>query len=164
MTREDKLWTMKMQDLVGVAEKLGIKINTKAAKSQAIEKILKAEASQSKEMVKEKMKSRKNKLVPMPGTTDPDWGKKHYSNDDIAGDGTPLAEVGKEIAAQAKEKANQVIKPKRGALIPYNGKSQTITEWSKELNISIKTLYGRLYELNWPIEKAFTYSRKKKST
>lgn len=51
-------------------------------------------------------------LVPMPGTEDPNWGKEHWAADDVAGDGTPLAEVGKEIAAQAAEKAKQAAKPK----------------------------------------------------
>lgn len=54
-----------------------------------------------------------NKLVPMPGTEDPDWGKKHYAPEEVAGDGTPLAEVGKEIAQQAKEKAKAARKPKK---------------------------------------------------
>ena len=43
MTREDKLYSMKMVDLIKVADKLGIKINKKAAKSEAVEKILLAE-------------------------------------------------------------------------------------------------------------------------
>ena len=43
MTREDHLYSMRMQDLKAVADKLGIKINTKAAKSIAVEKILEAE-------------------------------------------------------------------------------------------------------------------------
>ena len=62
MTREEKLWTMRMQELVGVAEKLGIKINTKAAKSQAIEKILAAEEmnkKNEKELAKEEKEIKK---------------------------------------------------------------------------------------------------------
>ena len=52
------------------------------------------------------------KLVPMPGTEALNWGEEHWAADDVAGDGTPLAEVGKEIAVQAAEKAKQVAKPK----------------------------------------------------
>lgn len=57
------------------------------------------------------------KLVPMPGTEDPDWGKKHFveQDEDTAGDGTPLAEVGKEIAMQAKEKAKAATSKKEAA-------------------------------------------------
>ena len=40
--------------------------------------------------------------------------------------------------------------------IEYNGKSQLLEEWSKELGINAKTLWMRLYFYNWSIEKAFT--------
>ena len=144
MTREEKLYSMRMQDLVNVADKLGIKINTKAAKSKAIETILAAEEmnkQNEKEIAKEEKeiktvtksikKSEEPKLVPMPGTEDPDWGKKHVESFDKP-------------------------QPKRGAKIEYNGKSQNICAWAKELGISANTLYGRIYKLGWPIEKAFT--------
>ena len=150
MTREEKLYSMRMQDLVNVADKLGIKINTKAAKSAAIEKILAAEEmnkQNEKEIAKEEemcadgtsyaeigkeiaaQAKEKAKLVPMPGTEDPNWGEKHYAS-----------------------------KPerKRGALIEYNGKSQNICAWAKELNKSANTLYSRIYILGWDVEKAFT--------
>ena len=171
MTREEKLWTMRMQDLKAVADKLGIKINTKAAKSLAIEKILAAEEmnkqdnketakqekvaektlkdqyTKKKEIVPEKIKTKNEflnavgdildgkatvapapKLVPMPGTEDPNWGKK-----------------------AAGEKPER----KRGALIEYKGKAQNICAWAKELGVSANTLYGRIYKLGWPVEKAF---------
>ena len=48
---------------------------------------------------------------------------------------------------------------KRGALITYNGKSQNLCAWAKELGISANTLYGRLYKFKWPVEKAFKKSR-----
>lgn len=48
------------------------------------------------------------------------------------------------------------LTPKRGALIEWNGKSQTICKWGEELNISPNTLYGRIYKMGWSIEKAFT--------
>ena len=165
MTREEKLYSMRMQELAMVAEKLGIKINTKAAKSAAIEKILAAEEmnkKNEKELKKEEaendayvaevMQQKKDlgievakidpendsieiisetpaKLVPMPGTEDPNWGENHYA---------PKPER------------------KRGALIEYNGKAQNICAWAKELNKSANTLYSRLYILGWDVEKAFT--------
>ena len=46
--------------------------------------------------------------------------------------------------------------PKRGALIEWNGKSQNICAWGKELGISANTLYGRIYKMGWDVEKAFT--------
>lgn len=60
---------------------------------------------------------------------------------------------------QAEEKTASV-KPKRGQLIEYNGKSQNICAWAKELGVSANTLYGRLYRLGWPVEKAFAGGKK----
>lgn len=165
MTREEKLYSMRMVDLKAVADKLGIKIDTKSAKSKAVETILAAEEmnkQNEKEIAKEEaetVKIEEPKLVPMPGTEDPEWGKKHWAADDVAGDGTPLAEVGKEIAAQAKEKATSAQKPKRerGKLIEYNGKSQNLCAWARELGVSTQMLYARLYISKWDVEKAFTY-------
>lgn len=52
-------------------------------------------------------------LVPMPGAEKLAEFKKEYSHDeDNAGDDTPLAEVGKEIVEQAKEKASKAKKAK----------------------------------------------------
>lgn len=39
--------------------------------------------------------------------------------------------------------------------IEYNGKSQHICAWARELGINANTLYNRIYKMNWPIEKAF---------
>ena len=95
MTREETLYSMRMVDLVGVADKLGIKINRKSAKSEAIEKILVAEEmnkQNEKELIAEEkscveaevnVDTEKPELVPMPGTEDPDWGEKHYKSDTI---------------------------------------------------------------------------------
>lgn len=157
MTRREKLIAMNGQTLIKVADKLGVKVACnrtrtalKEAKSNVVERILKAE---------------------------------NVSEDEnICADGTKYSEIGKEIADQAKKKAEEAKKkpadkpkplgkkakasleadqklsekPKHGGLIEYNGKSQTISEWSRELNKPIQTLYGRLYILGWPVEKAFT--------
>lgn len=135
MTRHDKLYSMKMADLAEVAENLGIKINKKGAKSEAVAKILEAEAEAEKAEtakveepkrlqeirkqrneaensllkakeevfsdilddvhVAEVMEQKKElgievptiteapKLVPMPGTEDPNWGEKHCGLDTV---------------------------------------------------------------------------------
>ena len=63
----------------------------------------------------------------------------------------------KKVVETSSETTQKLIeKPKRGSLIEYNGKSQTISAWSKELNKPIQTLYGRIYILGWSVEKAFT--------
>lgn len=129
MTREDKLYTMKMVDLVNVAEKLGIKINKKGSKDVAIQKILEAEH--------------------MIDATNKETEKQEE-------------EVKDQVAAEAETKEqvqaaeNQVLAPKRGQLIEYDGKAQNICAWAKELGISANTLYGRLYKMGWTVERAFT--------
>ncbi len=40
-------------------------------------------------------------------------------------------------------------------LFTYNGKSQTLTAWSKELSINFSALYTRIYREKWPLERAF---------
>lgn len=41
-------------------------------------------------------------------------------------------------------------------LITYGGKTMVLSDWAKELSIHRYTLYTRLAELGWSIEKAFT--------
>lgn len=43
-------------------------------------------------------------------------------------------------------------------IVTYQGKTQTLIEWSEELNIPIKTLINRL-RANWSVERAFTQTR-----
>lgn len=49
-------------------------------------------------------------------------------------------------------------------MIEYNGKTQNLNQWAKELGMSGQTLFARIYISNWPIEKAFTTPTKKKKT
>lgn len=63
----------------------------------------------------------------------------------------------KEHGVEPKEKKEgHKPTPKRGALIEFNGKSQNICKWGEELGISANTLYGRIYKMNWSVERAFT--------
>lgn len=106
MTREDKLYSMRMVELADVAENLGIKIDKKGSKSKAIEKILAAE-EMNKQNEKELAKEAKDSLEISNAIA-------AEFEESLAGDGTPLAEVGKEIAKQAKQKAkNASAKPKK---------------------------------------------------
>ena len=41
-------------------------------------------------------------------------------------------------------------------IITFNGETKHLTQWAKDLGINRGTLYGRIYDLGWPIEKAFT--------
>ena len=40
--------------------------------------------------------------------------------------------------------------------LTYNSKTQTIAQWSEELNINYKMLLARINRYNWSIEKALT--------
>lgn len=101
MTREEKLYSMKMVDLAKVADKLGIKINKKAAKSEAVEKILAAEKANDDAYVAEVMQQKADLNIECP-TID----SVEIVDEEICEDGTPYAEIGKEIAEQARQKAN----------------------------------------------------------
>lgn len=64
-------------------------------------------------------------------------------------------------APKAEEKPVEKPKPKRGALIEFDGRSQNICAWGEELGISANTLYGRIYKMGWSVERAFTTPSRK---
>jgi hypothetical protein len=51
--------------------------------------------------------------------------------------------------------AEQNVNKRSVRQITYNGKTQTIVQWSKDLNINYGTLISRIYK-GWPIEKALS--------
>ena len=52
--------------------------------------------------------------------------------------------------------AEQNNNQRTNRLITYNGKTQNLKQWSKELHINYGTLLSRLDDSKWSIEKAFT--------
>lgn len=55
------------------------------------------------------------------------------------------------------EKVDQgAPKKNQKRMIEYNGKTQTLTAWAKELGIRHQTLYNRIVMKGWDVEKAFT--------
>lgn len=42
----------------------------------------------------------------------------------------------------------------------FNGRTLTLTEWSKEIGISFSALYTRIHREGWSIEKALTTGKK----
>lgn len=88
-------------------------VNEEASKEASKpKKTSKKEKEENKPIAKKttakKENTAKKELVPMPGIEKLSDLKEEYS-----GDGTPLAEVGKEIAKQAKEKAAKVAKDQK---------------------------------------------------
>ena len=96
MTREEKLYSMRLIDLVDIATALGIKINVKGKKADAVAKILAAEA--------EAAEAAKDVETAEPEqTTEPE----------TCGDGTPFPTVMNEIITGAAEKAKKASKPRQ---------------------------------------------------
>lgn len=56
------------------------------------------------------------------------------------------------------------VKKNQKRLIEYNGKTQTLTAWAKELGIRHQTLYNRIVIKGWEIDKAFEAPTKKEVT
>lgn len=154
MTREDKLYSMKMVDLAAVAEKLGIKINKKAAKSEAIEKILAAEEmnkKNDKEIAKEEKQTKKifaeiekpvapaKKLVPMPGTEDPNWGEKHFANNEMID-----PSVMSKFVKKAQKMITQAIHDSTGYHVTINVNGKEAFYHDKNLQ-NIRAALGHIY-------------------
>lgn len=53
-----------------------------------------------------------------------------------------------DMKTQANNRRNNVN-------IIYNGKNQTLAQWSEELGINFYTLYARIEKNNWDVERAF---------
>lgn len=52
-------------------------------------------------------------------------------------------------------KSEQADNRRTGNKITFNGKTQSVHQWSKELSINYQTLWSRLKD-NWTVEKALT--------
>lgn len=146
MTREEKLWAMTGTTLLGVAEKLGLKVNKntlKQGKEKLIAKILEAEKAETDQFEAE-------------GNADKAaMEKKQAENDKAAEDAVnkPKKEKKQDPDKMPKKETKS---GGRGALIEYNGEAKNICAWAKELGISANTLYGRIYHMGWTVERAFT--------
>lgn len=132
--REQEIRAMKGPQLIAEADRLGIKINCNKARTQL---------SEAKSKVIERIlafEAEQIEVIP-PNTLVETPAPEN-----------PVAVVVEEVTPPT---------PKRGALIEWNGKSQNICAWAKELGVSANTLYGRIYKLGWSVEKAFTRKGRK---
>lgn len=55
------------------------------------------------------------------------------------------------------DKATQSLNRTDNRYLTYNGKTQTIKEWSDEFNIPYKVLYSRVSRYGWSVERALGY-------
>jgi len=79
------------------------------------------------------------------------YGREGYSLNRINNDGN--YEPGNVEWADYKAQQNN---KRNNRLISYSGKTQTLSQWSKELGLDYKVVWMRLYRLNWSPEEAFT--------
>lgn len=90
---------------------------------------------------------------------------KRYKNGDPENSMIEFTDLGKdwidaykagEITGPAK---NVTAKKERNnskrKQIEYDGKSQHICAWARELGMNANTLYNRIYKMGWSVEKAF---------
>ena len=61
-----------------------------------------------------------------------------------------------------KVKIEKKPRGRQGNLIEFEGRSMNLNAWAKELGISSRTLFGRINNLGWSIDKAFTTPGRKK--
>jgi len=166
MTREEKLFAMNGATLITIADNLGVKVKCnrtrsglKEAKSAVIERILAAEKAAEENKPEEKEEVTPD-LTPATDIThdqgEDEWEDNSYDEkQEKAAESDKTAEdtVNKKKVAKT---GNKGPKPGRGAQLEFDGRSQNICAWAKELGISANTLYGRIYRMGWSIEKAFT--------
>lgn len=68
----------------------------------------------------------------------------------------------KENIPEVKNEAQKDAPKKRSKReYTYEGKTQNLSAWAKELEMPVQTLYNRLIMKNWPVEKAFTEAVKR---
>ena len=104
-----------------------------------------------------KIDPEKVEMVPMPVNQKAAEEHIQQIEEDFCADGTSYADIGKEIAAQAKEKAKKASKKN---LIEYKGQSLTLHGWSKKLGVPFGTLYARVTRFHWTYEEALSGKKK----
>jgi hypothetical protein len=53
-------------------------------------------------------------------------------------------------------RARQSRNTRRNKLFTYQGQTKTITDWARSSGIPLGTLWWRLIEKQWPVERAFS--------
>ena len=144
MTRKDQLFAMNGTTLIMLADKLGVKIkcnrtrtSLKEAKQAVIERILAAENTLSEQAA-------------------PDNQENNSEEEKQEKPAEPSRPEKPKVNKEENKSSNALKKSGRNAQLEFNGRAQNICAWAKELGISANTLYGRIYKLGWPVEKAFT--------
>ena len=166
MTREEQLIAMNGTTLIMLADKLGVKVRCnrtrsalKEAKKGVVDRILAAENAAVEDKPEDQVKPEDQakpaeKVQTPPAEIDETekWEDDSYEDrkkQKAKSDKAAEDEVNKKKPATPKKSSG------RNAQIEYDGRSQNICAWAKELGISANTLYGRIYKMGWSVEKAF---------
>jgi len=85
-----------------------------------------------------------------------EWAKSNGYSEDLTidrinGDGDYRPENCRWVSTK-----KQALNRSDNINLTYNGETQTLKEWSNELEIGYQTLFARIKRLGWPIEKALT--------
>lgn len=144
MKRTEELMNKKGKELIEIAVNYGLTINTnkertqlKESKKAVVEKIMNHENELAEKAAKTALKSERKKAVKL---TDEEKKAKRAAR--YQAKKAKRAEIMQDRCAKTEE-------------FEFNGKVQTLTEWSKELGVSRKNLYRRIYYYGWTVEKAF---------
>lgn len=150
-TREEILLATKGAELIKIADSLGVKVNCnkertqlKEAKGSVIKKILEAEkkleaTKKVEKKATKKATTKKEKIEKTPEQIEEAKAKRKAKR---------LETHALNMAATKELRESDAYE--------FNGKTQTLTEWSKELGILRKNLYRRIHYKGWSIERAFT--------
>lgn len=157
MTREEKLWTMTGKTLLGVAEEFGLNVNKnilKQGKEKLIAKILEAE---------KKLENESN-MDEWEQSADAEHAtrEEQQAKNDKEAEDTVNKPKRKGRTRTAKTEDKPIIKEKKTSdrtnlkikELTYNGRTQTIREWAKELEMPWATLYDRVNRNGWSVEDA----------
>ena len=130
-----ELKTMKVNEIKSIARAMGIKGWWEMKKAQLIEAI---ENHQQTEPLTED----EHELVQMPVTEDGPISEESEVTSETAE--VVTNEINHENEESVSEVKNEAHRKNQKRLIEYNGKTQTLTAWAKELGIRHQTLYNRI--------------------
>lgn len=176
MTYKEKLISKRMVDLKKLADEYSVKINEKGSKAVAADKVIKkifeTLRTEFTDEEIEKIKADLDNNVTLTAALEKarvaSYEKPAKSEEIEKSEESEKAEEPNNVdtppelekpATDEKSEGsnfNGKAKPKKGVQLEFDGRSQNICAWAKELGISANTLYGRIYKMGWSVEKAFT--------
>lgn len=150
MTRKDKLIAMSGVLLIGVADKLGVKVACnksrtalKEAKLNVVERILAAEA-QIKEPTKAPVEEPVKNVEEVKETTE-EFAEEPTEEPETVDAAEIAPPVEKKVSKKANLKLNELT---------YKGETKSIRAWAEALGMPWATLYDRVNRNGWPVEVA----------